>query len=294
MNKILTIVGGGTKKHKPFLEEAEKLGLDLKLSSFSDVSYIVDGDSFDLTVENEPVSNFDIIYVRIAGKRVEDVGNLLYGIRKSGVKIVDRIYEKRPTLVTPLPKSIENQMLAKEGVKIPKTFFASLKKIKEKAPEIVGFPFVLKSTRGRKGRDLWLAENEESLQNIYEEARAVEKSGARFIAQEFVEASQRIRALVVGGKVVGAITRPTRWRERFTDSEPIKGVVAPLSKDLVDTALKATGALSLDVAGVDILKEDDAEELYVIEVNQAPRWDSFKKETGVNVEKEILVYLASL
>ena len=43
---------------------------------------------------------------------------------------------------------------------------------------------------------------------------------------------------------------------------------------------------------VDILHEDTTNKAYVLEVNSAPRWEAIAKDTDVNVEREILRFLA--
>ena len=59
-------------------------------------------------------------------------------------------------------------------------------------------------------------------------------------------------------------------------------------------AVEAAGALDINIAGVDIIHEDATGRAYVLEVNSAPRWDSIAKDTGVNVESEILKFLDSI
>src|SRR3989344_5316240 len=87
--------------------------------------------------------------------------------------------------------------------------------IADKAPGLIPFPFVIKSTSGKKARDAWLVKDSHGLTSLVEELRKREMEGACFFAQALVKANQRIRVLVVGGKAIGAITRPTKWRKEF-------------------------------------------------------------------------------
>lgn len=301
MNRILVLVGGGVGKHILFAEEAKKIGVDLTLASFSKLEYLLNlGSPVEIKVEDKPLDSFDLIYIRIIGKRKEDVGIVVNYAKDKGIRIIDEIYENNRTFAIPLPKSVEAKLLFEAGVNVPKTYFARLKKIKEKGPKIFGFPFVIKGTTGKQGRAVWSPKNEEQLQEIFSELRPEERNGKRFIAQELVKASQRTRVLVIGNRVVAAITRPTRWRRRFIDKvngkypDGERMALDPIPKDQADIALKAVRALKLNIAGVDVLKEDKSGKIYILEVNQAPKWESIKKDTKINVEREIVKYLSNL
>ncbi|MFV1917377.1 MAG: RimK family alpha-L-glutamate ligase, partial [Patescibacteria group bacterium] len=122
----------------------------------------------------------------------------------------------------------------------------------------------------------------------------------RFFAQKLIQASQRVRVLVVGEKALGAISRPTKWRKRWTKKVKVeypegkKETLVPVPEKYAKIAVDATKATYLDVAGVDILEEDKTNNLYIIEANAAPSWNLIKKEVGIDVEREILKYLIGI
>jgi len=299
MKKILIIAGGGTKHMEPFKLEGEKLGLKVVTASFSDLSYSTEGE-LQLAVKDEPVDSFDVIYIRLVGKRFEDVSLLVNFAKEKRIRIVDKIYEKSHIIRLPIAKALEVKLLSQAGVVLPKTFFAKLSEIKQKAPELYGFPFVIKGTTGKQGHAVWSPRNNEELEKLYQELKGKEKEGKRFLAQEFIDASQRNRVFVVGGKAIAAITRPTRWRRRFIAKvngefpEGKREALMPIPEEDVNLAIAAASALDVDIGGVDIIHEDATGKAYVLEVNSAPRWDSITKDTGVNVEREILLYLESI
>lgn len=295
--KILIIVGGGIKHLAPLKKEGEALGLKVTLASFSDLEYKTSKD-FTLKIKGEPVENFDVIYVRLVGKRFEDVSLLVNFAKEKGIKIVDKIYEKSHIIRLPIAKALEVKLLSRAGLPLPKTFFAKLLEIKQKAPELYGFPFVIKGTTGKQGHAVWSPRNKEELERLYEELKDKEKEGKRFLAQEFIKASQRNRVFVVGGVAIAGITRPTKWRKRFIKKvngefpAGIKEALNPISREDAKLAVSAAEALDIDIAGVDIFHEDATNKVYVLEVNSAPRWEAIAKDTGVNVEREILRFLA--
>ena len=120
------------------------------------------------------------------------------------------------------------------------------------------------------------------------------------MAQEFIRSSQRSRVFIIGNKAVAGITRPTRWRKRFIKKvngeypEGTRAALNPIPEDEAILAIKAAEALGVEVGGADVITDDFTGKMYILEVNSAPRWESLKKDTGIDVEEEILKYLLSL
>ena len=301
MSKILVLVGGGTLHIEPFVKEAKKLNVPLLTASFSDIEYLTDNGKVLLIVKGEDVASFSAVYIRLVGKRYEEVSLLVNYCKQHGVRVVDRVFEREDLIRIPIPKSVEAKLFIEAGVPVPKTYFGKLSNIKEKAPKIFGYPFVIKGTTGKQGHAVWSPRDEEELDELYEKLEKLrKKEKMNFIAQEFTESSQRSRIFVVGGKVLAGITRPTRWRKRFIQKvngeypEGKREQLNPVPEDEAELALKAAEALQIDIGGVDVLRVDKTGELFVLEVNSAPRWASVKHDTGLNVEREIIKFLASL
>lgn len=299
--KILLIVGGGIKHALPFTEEARKLGVDLTVAPFSSLEYELSDTKFSMTAGGKDVSTFAVCYIRMVGKRLEEAALFANYCTEKKIRLVDRMFQNPSTVRLPLPKSIETKILGEKGVSTPKTYFGSLKSILEKAPIVFQYPFVIKSTTGKQGHGVWAPRNKKELEELFGELKQYQKKkkGA-FIAQEFIQSSQRTRVFVIGERAVAAITRPTRWRRRFIPKingkfpEGKRGALYPIPKDQAAIAVKAAKALGIEIAGVDILINDKTKKLFVLEVNSAPRWESIKGDTGMNVEREILKYLMQL
>lgn len=301
MNRILVIVGGGTLHIEPFIKEAKELNVSLLAASFSDIEYLTEDKDVILKIKDEDIASFSAIYIRLVGKRYEEVALLVNYCKQHGVRVVDRVFEREDLIRIPIPKSIETKLLIEAGVSTPKTYFGKLENIKEKAPKIFGYPFVIKGTTGKQGHAVWSPRNEKELDKLYEKLETLrEKEKMNFIAQEFTESSQRSRIFVVGGKALAGITRPTRWRRRFIEKvngefpEGKREELNPIPEDEVKIAIKAASVMQIDIGGVDVLRVDKTGELFVLEVNSAPRWESVKQDTDLNVEREIIKFLAKL
>lgn len=296
MNKNILILVGGNKNHlKPFLLEARKMGLNISCASFSELNYFLSSSNkpASLRVGDKDLKGFDLIYIRLVGKRFEDVSIVADYARENRIIIVDKMYEESRFIRLPLAKGLEAKLLYEASLPVPKTYFSSFLKILEVSPQVFGFPFVIKITTGKQGHGVWSPENMEELKKLAYELEQKENNGERFISQEFIKAGVRIRVFVVGGKAKAGLVRPTRWWRRFRNDKPEKSSFIKVPFKYSILAEKAAGVLGIDVAGVDILQEDSTGKLYVLEVNSAPRWASIKKDTGLNVEAEILKFLTN-
>lgn len=289
--RILVVVSGSTKRHKKFEEVGKKLGIEVVVASLSGISYLIENSEIEVFVKNQKVEDFNLVYFRLIGSSKEQMSVLLEYARENKIRVVDGIYEHSKYLEIPLKKSVENQILVKNGIRIPNTYFGSPRKILSKAPHVVGFPMVVKSTSGRRGRDVWLVEDHDQLEKLVRKIKTIKAS---FLAQEMLDGSYRTRVLIVGGKAIGAISRPTLLARRtgITKLE-ISGIKQMESEQLIERfgaiATKAARALHLDIAGVDIVTNKGRP--YVIEVNQSPRWESIVKELKVSPEEEIIKFL---
>ncbi|MGB6011098.1 MAG: 30S ribosomal protein S6--L-glutamate ligase, partial [Desulfobacterales bacterium] len=100
-------------------------------------------------------------------------------------------------------------------------------------------------------------------------------------------------ALVVGGKIAGAIELWPREGD-FRANIHLGGESRPkdLSHELEDIALKATDALGLEIAGVDLILDQNGR-INVIEVNYSPGFRGMEAATGLDIAGRIVNYLAA-
>lgn len=299
MKQILILTGGTAKKLDLFKEPIERLGLGVTLACFYDLHYIsTDKNKKGMVIRMgiNDLTDFSLIYIRMVGKSMEEATLVVNYARDHNIKVIDRVYDAAVFIPSTISKAMEMQKLIDADISIPKTLFASLAKLKILGPQEFDFPFVLKSTSGRKARDAWIVENSEKMEELFGVLREREKMGTNFFAQSLIMATQRIRVLVVGNEAVGAITRPTKWRKIVNGGQEVEGkkeALMNIEKRYVDLALKGAKAVDLDIAGVDILEEDNTGNLFIIEVNAAPAWKLITKDCKVNVEEKILNFLVS-
>lgn len=295
MKKLLILTSGKKSKLTPFKLSKRDLKIDLTTASFDDVYF--DSGSRDLLLKGGvKVSDFNIIYFRLVGKSLETASLVAEYAKKNRIHIVDRIYQESQVFPITQSKAQEMKSLADAGITIPKTFFGSIPEIVKKCPATFGFPFVIKSTSGKRGREVYSPKDSKTLRALIATLSIEEKAGKKFFAQEFINCSKRIRILIVGGRIIGSISQVSKWRKRVfgyksQDNEKKIDKFVPASQ-MQDLALNAVKAVGIDIAGVDILIDETTGKYFVIEVNAAPSWKLIKKYCKVNVEYEILKFVS--
>lgn len=110
-------------------------------------------------------------------------------------------------------------------------------------------------------------------------------SNGIYYLQRFVDCEGQgysdIRVFVIQGKAVAAMRRRgTSWLNNVARGAKCEAI--PLDKKLSVIAVKAVQALSMDYAGVDVIKNKQG--VYsIIEVNSIPAWKGLEGVCGVNI-----------
>lgn len=182
------------------------------------------------------------------------------------------------------------QILASSGVGLPKTVFTNYSKEVNKLIDTVGgAPLIVKLLEGTQGYGVVLAPTKKAAQSIIE---AFHSMKARVIVQEYISESKGadIRALVVDGKVVGAMKRQGKEGEfRSNLHQGGSGSLIKLTKKEREAALTAAQAMGLPIAGVDLLQSDRGP--LILEVNSSPGLQGIEQTTGRDIAGKIVEYV---
>ncbi len=155
------------------------------------------------------------------------------------------------------------------------------------AIRLLGLPVVIKECYGSYGHQVYLADTAQQAVGI------VKNMGSReFIMQEFISSSagRDVRINIVGGEVVASMLRHSvngDFRSNIS-SGGVTEIYEP-NEAMCDMALRATTALGLDFAGVDVLFGEDGP--YICEVNSNPHFKSTLDCTGVDLSQYIMKYI---
>jgi ribosomal protein S6--L-glutamate ligase len=182
------------------------------------------------------------------------------------------------------------QLLAKAGVGMPKTAFASSPKdIDNILSQVGGAPVVIKLLEGTQGIGVILAETRNSAKSVIEAFLGVE---VNILVQEFIEEAKGadIRAFIVDGQIVGAMKRQGAVGDfRSNLHRGGHANVIELSPEEKSTAIKAVKKMGLAIAGVDMLQSKRGP--LVMEVNSSPGLEGIEHATGVDIAGKIIEYV---
>ena len=182
------------------------------------------------------------------------------------------------------------QVLSKNDVDMPKTVFASNK---SSAKDVIalsgGAPLVLKILEGTQGVGVVLVDSEKAAKSVLDAFYGMD---VNLLVQEFIEEAggADIRALVVGGEVVGAMKRQGPEGDfRSNLHQGGSATAYKLNRKEKSTALAAAKAMGLGLCGVDMIPSSRGP--LVKEVNSSPGLEGIEKSTKFDIAGKIMDYI---
>jgi RimK family alpha-L-glutamate ligase len=240
----------------------------------------------------------DAVFVRgIAGGTFEQVTlrlGILHALRECGVPV----YNDARAIERSVDKSMTSFLLNLHGIPTPATWagestaFAQRVLMREAA---AGRQVVLKPLFGSQGKGLRrLGASQASLRGDTGAASGTLTPLPALRTYQQVAYLQRYvdggragfdwRVLVIGGRAVAAMRRVggKGWIHNFAQGAACQP--ATLDAPLADSAVRATRALGLDYAGVDLIPDpDDATRPLVLEVNGVAAWRGLQSVTELDL-----------
>lgn len=193
-------------------------------------------------------------------------------------------------------KGITYQRLLQQGLPIPKTILAPFQYKANRSVNIsayvaianeIGYPLIIKECYGSFGNQVYYIENEAQMVR-----KVAVLQDTPFLFQEVIATSfgRDVRIQVVGDQCVASMLRVSK--QDFRASITHGGVAhayEPTEKEKA-LAIRATKALGLDFAGVDLLFGPNDEPL-ICEVNSNGNMKNLLIASGVPVAKHIIDYI---
>ena len=189
-------------------------------------------------------------------------------------------------------KFLTLQALVKAHIPVLHTVFVNSQKgFHEAITRLGGYPVVIKQVSGRQGVGIILVEKKSNEQMV---ARKYLDKRKGLLVQRFIPPAGRqdIRVLVVGRNIVGAMElHPKKGDFRANYHLSKESRPRDLTPELTRIALKATGAVGLEIAGVDLIVDKNGR-VSVIEVNYSPGFKGLEAATGLDIAGRIVGYVA--
>lgn len=232
----------------------------------------------------------------IALVRVMSMQKALYSaaIREAvGSKTINSSY----TLMLCGDKILTLSRLKAMGLKVPRSMVVMGSESAEIAYRQFPKPFVDKPPIGSWGRLVTLVNDPATWRSVLEHRQMMQSQQLRtHIVQEYIKSGGKdIRTIVIGGEIVGAITRKSvgdEWRTNVAlggKTEPFR-----VNGEIAELSLKAAKVVGGEFISVDILENMDTGELYLNEVNGVPEFKGFMEATNINVAEELVKFIVSV
>lgn len=182
------------------------------------------------------------------------------------------------------------QIFSKHKIPMPTTGFAhSPQNTDAVIASVGGAPLIVKLIEGMEGMGVVLAETKSAAKSVVNAFKGLK---AEILVQEFIKESsgRDLRLYVVGDKVVAAMERIAKGDE-FRANYALGGDIRPVEITAKEAkiAIKATKAIGLDVAGVDILRSNNGP--LVIEINSCAGLRGIETASGVDVAGAVIDFL---
>ncbi len=180
-------------------------------------------------------------------------------------------------------KLLQGMILAQQGLAVVPSFvFNSAPAWQEFLQNWRRWPLVVKANFGSHGRQVWL---------LNSRRQAKEKLAAggwtSLIAQPYLASRYWWRCLVLGGKILGAVRRPTRTR--FLSAKAKDFGRHDLDQTARQLCQQASQILKTDFAGLDLIPVADGWRL--LEVNRTPQFRVFERHRQLDVAAAIISFL---
>lgn len=175
------------------------------------------------------------------------------------------------------------QILAAAGFPIPRTVLGKFPVDVDLVERELGFPVVVKTLKGTRGNGVLLCQDREQFNDLASLLDGADP-GADFIFQEYIGTShgRDVRVLVVEGEAVAAMERrAANGGFKSNISLGGRGRRFDMPEEMSTLAVKVAAALSLDVAGIDILF--DHEGYRICEANSSPGFTALEDACQVSV-----------
>lgn len=288
MNIVILSKGRDNYSTKRLKQEALKRGHKVRVINYAKCYVTLESNKPVVHYEGQEVKNVDVIIPRIASNLTKYGTSIVRQFEMQNV----RTTTSSIAIVRSRDKLRSLQLLAKNGIGIPKTVFArEAADLDDVLEQVGGAPVIIKVARGTHGNGVVLAETRKAAKAVMQ---AFYVEGVSFIVQEFVSESAGvdIRAFVVNGKVVGSMLRQSLDDDfRSNIHQGGEGIDVKLTVEERRTAIRAAKSIGLPICGVDLMRSERGP--LVLEVNASPGF-YIEKVTGVNIAGAVLDYAESM
>ncbi len=279
--------GNANYSTRRLVEEAENRGHEVSVIKYKNCYIsIAQGDN-QVFYKGKPVEKFDAVIPRISSSMTKYGTAIVRQLEMQG----DWVLSKSLAIVRARDKLRSMQLLAKNGIGVPKTVVSRNTADIDELLEQLEPPVIIKLASGTHGNGVVLAETKKAAKSVMQAFYLTDDSGTNILLQEFIKesAGTDIRAFVVGSNVVASMKRQSLDDDfRSNLHKGGSGTAVKLTPEEEKIAVRAAKVMGLSLAGVDIMRSSRGP--LVLEVNASPGF-GIEKVTGRNVAGKIIEYV---
>jgi len=271
------------------LDVAADMGIDVQLVKPEQLELIVTRDDRkSILLEGSPTPLPDFMLPRMGAGTTYFALAIIRHMERLGVTVLN----SSQSIETVKDKLFTQQILAASNLPVPKTMLAKFPVDVDLVGKHLGFPVVVKTVSGSMGSGVYLSESSHNFDELMSLIEST-KPNANFIIQEFIRSSRGrdLRVIVVGGRAIACMQR-TASDGGFKANISRGGSASQyiMTPEMEMLASEAARILDLDIAGVDLLFDED--HFKVCEVNSAPMFGGIEScYDALNIAEHIYRYV---
>jgi RimK family alpha-L-glutamate ligase len=241
-----------------------------------------------VSVRGYGIDDYDAVIVRkVPGGTPEQVFyrmDVLHRLEDLGVYVIN----PAESIERAVDKYYTSTLLEDAGIKTPRTVVTERFDEAMEAFEWLGGDVVVKPLFGSLGMGMTRVSDPDVAYRIF---RALEMVQSVYYLQEFVpHGEEDIRAFVVRGEVVASMLRKAKgWKTNISAGGTAKPYA--LEDELIELSVRATRTIGLEYSGVDFLRSERDDTVYVVELNSTPGWQGLQTVTKENIAGLIIDYI---
>jgi glutathione synthase/RimK-type ligase-like ATP-grasp enzyme len=257
---------------KLLLESQAEDEMMVDIATYDDLSYILTQQSQEITVHTTdmPLASYDVVYLRRIVEATAQAIAVGTFCKARGIAVFDTEIATRPGSMGKLNQYLK---LSLAGLPFPETVYSSSHErlIQAFDAHTFEYPVILKSVSGRRGSNNHLIRTRQEL-----ESSLAAQPSVHYLIQAYVPNTGDYRVWVTGGEI-GPILHRARMSGHLNNTSQGSGArlveVSELPDSVRADCIRATQIFDRDVAGVDVVFENDDTEgrYYFFEVNRAPQ-----------------------
>lgn len=269
------------------IEEAKLQHIELRVYQSNDISFNLTSGHITFLYHGFKITAPDFVIARRGANTCPSCYLLLHALRAQGAILIN----SPESIALAQDKILSGIYLAKNNISIPNTQLINNHESIQYSKAQASFPLIVKKLMGKRGTSVIKCA---SAENFEDTCSIIGLNNGALLAQEFVSSSygKDLRVFVINNKAIACMQRMGK-NGSYKSNFSLGGSVCAfeITDHIADISIKASSALQLDIAGVDLLFSEKEGKFTVCEVNSSPGFKGLEIATNMNIAKNIIDYI---